>query len=107
MLDGISYVRGDDDVLRAARPSSKTGNGFSRKIVGPEREAVYVTGCWYWVVFASVPSPTRVLTSAGYKEVQHERTDFVTGRAVKAGRYRADKRQMSARDLRRLGLVNG
>jgi hypothetical protein len=32
--------------------------------------------------------------------------DFVTGEAVAAGRYRADKRQMASRDLRRYRLVN-
>jgi len=97
-VDGIEYDRADDGVLH--------GRDHARKIIGTETEAVCVAGVWYWVTFATVPAPSRVLTAKGWTVVTHERTDIVSGQHVRAGRYRAGKRQMCARDLRLHGLVN-
>jgi hypothetical protein len=107
-VDDIPYRKGADGVLRPI-----TGNWinrkhphYSRKIIGFEREAIWA-GVWYWVIFDSVPDVFRQLSATGYRLVHPERIDLVTGKTVKSGgRYRADKRQMSARDMRRHGLVN-
>jgi hypothetical protein len=111
VLDGIGYNKGEDGVLRArgwnGHYGSKKMTGYSRKIIGFEREAVYVDGFWYWVVFATVPAPDVTIAENGQKRVvNHVRTDFVTGKTVGEGRYRADKRQMGAPDMRRHGLIN-
>jgi hypothetical protein len=113
--DGIAYDIGEDGVLYP-RPgwqpsrSRRTPPAFPRKIVGPEKEAVQIDGLWYWVVFATVPEPTveRRFVKGELREtvVHHNGIDFVTGQTVSAGRYRAGKRQMASRDLRRNRLVN-
>jgi hypothetical protein len=113
MQDGIGYRKGDDGVLRPRSSwpyRHRYGNGvpvYSRKIIGAEREAVYIGGFWYWVIFATVPAPDVTVAENGEKRtVNYVRTDFVTGETVRQGRYRADKRQMGAPDLRRHGLIN-
>lgn len=103
-LDDIVYIKGDDDVLRPRSYSHKDNAHYSRKIIGFEREAVYVAGFWYWVVFASVPLPSR--TQDGLRVLIFPQIDFVTSKTVREGRYRAAKLQMAARDLRRHGLTN-
>jgi hypothetical protein len=112
--DGVGYGLEENGVLRPLdwyhRHSGRTPSPFLRKIIGPEKEAVQIDGLWYWVVFATVPEPTmeRRLEKGELHEtvVRHHVVDFVTGEAVAAGRYRADKRQMASRDLRRYRLVN-
>jgi hypothetical protein len=114
-LDGVAYDIEEDGVLYPRpgwRPvrSGKKPPAFPRKIFGPEKEAVQVDGLWYWVVFATVHEPTvqRRLVKGELREtvVRYHGTDFVTGQTVSAGRYRAAKRQMASRDLRRNRLVN-
>jgi hypothetical protein len=101
MLDGIAYDKGADDVLRPRWNSS-----ISRKIVDFEREAAYIDGFWYWIVFDSVPPPLTEMTPGGVRVLNYQRTDIITKETVKSGRYRADKKQMASRDLRRHGLTN-
>jgi hypothetical protein len=104
--DGVLYPRPGWRPVR----SGKKPPAFPRKIFGPEKEAVQVDGLWYWVVFATVHEPTvqRRLVKGELREtvVRYHGTDFVTGQTVSAGRYRAAKRQMVSRDLRRNRLVN-
>lgn len=107
-VDGIAYIKGEDGVLRPCSGWRGQNTLISRKIIGFECEAAWVDGLWYWVVFDTVPLPAVTLSEGGGKRVLNfERCDFVTGKTVKSGRYRADKRQMNARDLRRHGLLNG
>jgi hypothetical protein len=107
-LDDIAYDKGEDGVLRPKNWFNRryTSTKYSRKIIGFEREAVYVNGFWYWVIFASVPAPSVDNSVVPSRVINHTCTDFVTGALVREGRYRADKRQMGALDLRRHGLVN-
>lgn len=109
--DGIRYRAGEDGVLYPPgetwqRHWNRWFTPKPRKLIGFEREAVQVDGIWYWVVFASVPPVSQMLTPNGYRPVHHVCRDFVTGIDVNVGRYRADKKQMAGRDLRRHGLKN-
>jgi hypothetical protein len=113
--DGIAHDIEENGVLYP-RPgwqpvrSSRTPPAFPRKILGLEKEAVQVDGLWYWVVFATVPEPTveRRLVKSALREtvVHYHGIDFVTGQTLSAGRYRAGKRQMASRELRRNRLAN-
>jgi hypothetical protein len=108
--DGIAYDLGEDDVLRPTiRKYRDKDIPYSRKLIGFETEAVYVRGYWYWVVFDTVPPPSyrRNADHLPPLLINHICKDFVTGKEVREGRYRAGIRQMNRSDLRRHGLVNG
>ena len=104
--DGIAYTPLENGVQHPVGYGLNVRYAYDRKLIGPEREAFRVNGIWYWVVFATVPEST-MRTENGYIKVNTICTDIVTGKQKNTGeRYRANKRQMSSRDLRRYGLTN-
>lgn len=107
--DGLSYTE-EDGVLqpretygrRTWKQSAASKHpDYPRKILADGRECFKANGIWYWAVFKDME---RSAWAADYKTFAV--TDIVTGKEVKAGRYRAGKRQMSKTDLRRHGLKN-
>jgi hypothetical protein len=110
--------RWDRDTVRLDGEAYRTegrllvGGGIARLVLDHGvSEAVRVGGTWYWVTFADVPPPYEearqdAIGAQSVRLVHHSRVDVVTRHRVASGRYRDGKRQMSFRDLRRLGLAN-
>jgi hypothetical protein len=104
VLDGVAYSKSDGILVSA--------NGIARKILEHgKREAARIGDVWYWVTFADVAPSFRqgrvnALGDQAVTMIGRICKDIVTGREVREGRYRVGKRQMSARDLLRLGLKN-
>jgi hypothetical protein len=108
-VDGIWYTWDDDGILHPANRWNSNGR-YPIKLLGDER-AVRIDGIWYWVIWAVTPPPVdaEYVDAAGQirtRRVYRPRYDFIRCVEVKEGRYAANKRQMSCRDLRKNGLTN-
>jgi hypothetical protein len=109
VVDGLRYKKDEAGILHPSRQWWKQGwytENYPRKIIGKEKEAFLVDGIWYWAVFATVPPRPVKQTPTGTILGYISRQDIVTGQMCTEGRYRADKRQLSSRDLRHHDLSN-
>lgn len=109
----LLYVDPRTGILRLNRNNSRIGgksvrsapaaNDPSHIVVGREQELIRIDGIWYWLAFATASPPEAAPLGGGEPR---RAKDILTDNEVSEGRYRAGKRQASARDLRRLGLSN-
>jgi len=111
LIDGLWYYLRDDGIFYPPRRSHALHKGghYPLKLIGDDR-AVRIEGIWYWVEMAETPPPVDVEYLDGervkVRRVFSFRYDFIRCEDVKEGRYAANKRQMSSRDLRKHGLTN-
>jgi len=70
-------------------------------VVGDD-ELRRIDGVWYWILFADVHAPT-IVDAVVINQLD---VDIFAGKEIGYPGYRAGKRQVNKRDLRRYGLRN-